>query len=334
MTTFFLYAMTSILAFSCGKHDTGPPDSNPTVNLRPLFLADPTILYDQGIYYLYGTDDINANRGFTVYTSTDLKTWKGPAGVSGGYALKKGDAYGNSGFWAPQVFKYNDVFYMAYVADQHIAIATSDSPLGPFVQQAKTPVTAPVNIIDPYIFIDDDGKKYLYYVRLDKGNRIFAARLNGALTDIMPGTSVSCINAVDQPQAWENTSGASWTVTEGPTVLKHQGYYYLFYSANDFRNIDYAVGYAVSKKPMGPWKKYSGNPILSRTLVGQNGPGHGDFVKDGRGKYYYVFHTHHSSSQVSPRKTALIQGNFIAGGDGGADKMFFDKQHFFYLMAN
>ncbi|MBP5760009.1 MAG: hypothetical protein J6W90_01350, partial [Verrucomicrobia bacterium] len=41
-----------------------------------IYLADPTIFYDQGTYYLYGTG--NSNEGFWVYTSQDLKTWKGP----------------------------------------------------------------------------------------------------------------------------------------------------------------------------------------------------------------------------------------------------------------
>ncbi|WP_149273550.1 hypothetical protein [Pareuzebyella sediminis] len=35
----------------------------------------------------------------------------------------------------------------------------------------------------------------------------------------------------------------NWPVTEGPTVLKHKGLYYLIYSANDFRNPDYPFGF-------------------------------------------------------------------------------------------
>lgn len=71
-------------------------------------LADPTIFLYNGTYYLYGT---GGRDGFLVYTSKDLITWSGPAGVNNGYALMKGQSYGTQGFWAPQVFYYNNKFY-------------------------------------------------------------------------------------------------------------------------------------------------------------------------------------------------------------------------------
>jgi xylan 1,4-beta-xylosidase len=316
------------LVFSCAKASV--PSKPPTAQ-SPIFLADPTIFYYQGTYYLYGTNDINADEGIPVYTSTDSKTWKGPAGNGGGLALKKGDSYGTAGFWAPQVFQYQGTFYMAYVADTHIAIATSSSPLGPFTQQVIRPVTAPVNIIDPYVFIDSDGRKYLYHVRLQGGNRIYVAELKDDFSDVLNDSAWSCINAVVNPQPWENTTHASSTVTEGPTVLRHNGSYYLFYSANVFQNPDYAVGYAVASSPTGPWTKYAGNPILDKSMVGENGTGHGDFFTDADGQYRYVFHTHNSAAVVTPRKTALISGGFAPGDAGGADKMVFDKDSFFYF---
>ena len=108
------------------------------VSAQNIYLADPTIFSEDGTYYLYGT---GAKDGFQVYTSKDLKTWEGPKGATGGYALKKGDAFGTQGFWAPQVFRHKGKYYMAYTADEQIAIASSDSPLGPFRQQkiAKLP---------------------------------------------------------------------------------------------------------------------------------------------------------------------------------------------------
>src|SRR5438105_412519 len=79
-------------------------------NDSAIFLADPAIFNDQGNYYLYGTVGGNANNGFLVYTSGDLKSWK-LCQANNGYALKKGDAFGNANFWAPQVFRNNDQFY-------------------------------------------------------------------------------------------------------------------------------------------------------------------------------------------------------------------------------
>ena len=85
--------------------------------------------------------------------------------------------------------------------------------------------------------------------------------------------------------------------------------YYLFYSANDFRNPDYAVGYATATSPLGPWKKH-GKPIITRRQIGENGTGHGDLFKDANGNWMYVFHTHNNRNQVGPRRTAVVQLNF------------------------
>ena len=104
-------------------------------------------------------------------------------------------------------------------------------------------------------------------------------------------------------------------VTEGPSVFKHKGLYYLFYTANDFRNLDYAVGYATSVSPLGPWQKYARNPIITKVLVGENGPGHGDFIKR-KNEYFYVFHTHNSREAVRPRKIAIIKAKFYKTQNG------------------
>lgn len=289
-----------------------------------IYLADPTVLFYQGTYYLYGT---GAQDGFPVYTSSDMKHWAQLKDINGGYALKKGNAFGTSRFWAPQVFRDNNKFYMAYAADENIAIASGESPLGPFSQKIKEPLEAPVKQIDPFVFTDEDGKKYLYHVRLTKGNRIFVAELTSSLSAIKPETLRECINAAEP---WENTANSEWPVAEGPSVLKHKNLYYLLYTANDFRNPDYAVGYAVSSSPYGPWKKYAGNPIISKKNIGQNGTGHGDFVTDTHNNLFYVFHTHYSDTTVSPRRTAFIKMKFSKDKAAGADRVTVDEKSFFY----
>ncbi|MDB5128869.1 glycoside hydrolase family 43 protein [Mucilaginibacter sp.] len=266
-------------------------------------LADPTIFYDEGIYYLYGT---GAPDGFPVYTSSDLINWT----KKEKNALQMGESYGTKGFWAPQVFKYKGKYFMAYTANEHIAIASSNSPLGPFKQSVQRPVSENGKQIDPFVFKDSDGRLYLYHVRLKDGNRIFVAQINEALDEIDETTATECIHAEN---GWENTNSATWPVSEGPTVVKRNGFYYLFYSANDFRNIDYSVGYAVASSPAGPWKKYKSNPILSRSITGKNGSGHGDLVKGRNGKLYYVFHTHESNEKVGKRLTAIVQISFTTG---------------------
>lgn len=273
-----------------------------------ILLADPTIFHNKGMYYLYGTTTGNVNgEGFQVYTSPDLKAWNGPVGAQNGLALKKGDSFGDKGFWAPQVLAYKDKFYMIYTANENIATAVSDSPSGPFKSETKEPIIKTGNQIDPFVFIDDNGKKYLYHVRLTNGNRIFVAEINDDLQSIKQETLTECISGT---LPWENTENTNWPVTEGPTVVKHNGLYYLIYTANDFRSIDYAVGYATSKSPMGPWEKSKNSPIISRKNTNQNGIGHGDIFWDKDQKMHYVLHTHFSSSEVSPRKAAIIDVEF------------------------
>ena len=296
---------------------------------RGIFLADPTVFAYDGGYYLYGTADTDTSKGFPVYFSRDLKSWS-PERGAGGYALKKGDAFGTGNFWAPQVFACGGSFYMAYTADEKIAVAkSSGGPLGPFRQEKPGPLfrKSTYKDIDPFIFIDDDGRRYLYYV-LERGeNCICVTEINEAFDGVEKetGSEKICVQAT---LLWENTEGAAWPVAEGPAVLKMNGWYYLFYSANDFRSADYAVGYAVSNSPLGPWKKQNG-PILSRKTVPALGTGHGDFFLDSDRTLWYVFHTHFSENQPTPRRTALVKLGVKTKNDRPAE-IFVDSNRFYY----
>lgn len=315
----FIFNFIIILITSCSNSDTSEsptPDPEPNPNPVPVAsvameIADPTIYKSGDTYYLYGTYEQNSNLGFPVYTSTNLKDWVGPNGANNGFALSKGNTFGTAGFWAPQVFNKDGNFYMFYTANEQIALATSNSALGSFSNINNNTIPSDKKIIDPYVFLDDDGKYYLYHVRLEEGNRIFVVELNDDMISIKPETLKECITATD---SWENTENASWPVTEGPSVFKHNGLYYMLYSANDFRNKDYAIGFATSTSPLGPWTKSSKNPIINNTLLEINGTGHGDFFMDNE-QMYYVFHTHKSNTIVAPRRTALIKLNFVTDGD-------------------
>lgn len=320
-----------LVAFtSCtGQKIPVKPGNEQTAAKKNLLFADPSIFYNKGIYYLYGTGGGQYNDGFAVYTSKNLKKWNGPAGVMEGYALKKGDAYGENKFWAPQVFAHNNKFYMAYAASEHLAIAESKSPLGAFTQKTPMSLSEKTKQIDPYVFIDEGGKKYLYYVVVaNGGNRIFVAEFSDDMSSVDTSTAKLCIEA---DQHWENTESDKWSVTEGPTVIKHNNLYYLIYSANHFKHASYAVGYATSKSPYGPWKKYEGNPIIHKSITGQNGSGHGDLIRGKKNELLYVFHTHHSPDKIAPRKTAIIKLNFIKDQNNGNDKLVADPKSFSYL---
>lgn len=300
-------------------------EAKPTQKKQAIYIADPTIFRSNNLYYLYGTDDgAKTEKGFPVLVSKDLISWQKPR-QNGGYVLTKGSqTFGTTGFWAPQVFSYNNKFYMLYTANENIALAESNSPYGPFTQKNVGSLPSNTKQIDPFLFFDEDEKKYLFHVRLGGGNKIFVAEFKDDFSGIKPETLKECITAEG---GWEDTKRIpAPPIAEGPTVIKHNGTYYLFYSANDYRNIDYAVGYATSRSPLGPWKKYEKNPIINRKLVGHNGTGHGDVFKDKAGNYNYVFHIHHNDSTANPRQALIIGLRFVKNPDTGIDDVLADKK--------
>ncbi len=118
---------------------------------------------------------------------------------------------------------------MFYSVEEHVCVATSDSPLGPFVQDEKKPIREEKGI-DTSVFFDEDGKAYLYFVRFTNGNVIWCAELKDNLKEIKEETLTQCVEATEP---WELVFGK---VVEGPSIVKQGGLYYMFYSANDFRS--------------------------------------------------------------------------------------------------
>ena len=258
--------------------------------------ADPFILTYNGKYYLYFTKE---DDGFKVYESDNLYSW-----IDRGYCLKRGeDVIGNGGFWAPEIIYENGLFYMVYVTDEHLAIATSKSPLGPF-KQSKKEYLDEGNMIDGH-FYKDNGQIYLYFVRFNNGNVIHVAKMNDDLLSFDKSTEKFLLKA-ELP--WEVTS--KFNVIEGPFVLKHQGKYYLTFSCNHTEHPDYAIGYAVSDNPMGPFKKFEGNPILHKTSEVCGVGHHSFFYRLEDNQLMCVYHRHYSLKQNYPRQVCLDEAYF------------------------
>lgn len=314
-----LYALLLMSGTMCSdRKTTTTRETNDTVK-QSVMLADPFVLKYDNMYYLYGTSGSSPDTGIPVYQSVDGKNWEGPVGkAANNLALAKGQAYGTAGFWAPEVFFKNGRFYMFYTANEHIAVAASESPLGPFTQSDQRPLHEEKEI-DPHVFVDDDGKSYLYFVRFDNGNRTYGAELNEDWTSVKENTIIPCIK---QTADWEIVSGAQWPVTEAPAMLKHKNLYYLFYTANDFRSPAYNVGYATASSPLGPFTKFAGNPIIPKTENIQ-GTGHNTFVMidDSLTMYY---HAHNNPQQVGPRRTLFSTCRFVEG-DNGPDVLQVDQ---------
>ena len=267
-----------------------------------IFFADPTIFAENGKYYLTGTRNADP-LGFVMLESTDLQNWTLARPDS--MILRKGEStYGNKGFWAPQIYKDGDKYLYLYTANEQVALAKGDSVAALYTQENVEPVDASEKNIDPFLFRDDDGKYYLYHVRFDHGNFLWVGEFDPATGKIVEGTLKPVFR---NDQAWEKTDAyPSDPIMEGPTLIKIDDLYYLFYSANHFMSTDYAVGYATAPTPVGPWTKNEANPIINRTIVGEKGSGHGDVFTDNDGNLRYVYHVHHNGSVVSPRRTRIV----------------------------
>lgn len=199
-----------------------------TTKDTPVPLGDPFILLHDNMYYAYGT---HSNDGIEVYTSRDLKSWK-----LHGLALNKKDVWGDHWFWAPEIYEVKGKFHMYYSADEHICVATSDSPLAPFTQEKQQPIITTEHSIDNSLFIDNNGKAYLFFVRFNDGNNVWVVELEEDLITAKESTMHHCIH-ISQP--WEEVQAR---VNEGPYVIKRNGMYYMTYSANHFESQLYGVG--------------------------------------------------------------------------------------------
>src|SRR5699024_8151433 len=273
------------------------PKNNPQ---KPIILGDPYILVDNGTYYMYGTGK-RSDIGIEVYKSDNLKEWKG-----GGFALHEDDVYGKNKFWAPEVYKVGSAYYMFFSVEEHMAIATSDSPMGPFTQESPS-VLRDHKSIDHHLFIDDDGTKYLYFANFKDGLEIWGAELNDDFSSIKEETLTKLLSP---SQDWErSTKDPVGVVNEGPYVLKKEDKYYMTYSANHYASPDYGICLAFANQPLKAWTKSEKNPIMQNpdSLVGT---GHSAFFRDKEGQLYISYHAHNGKAEVHPRKAYINEIKF------------------------
>jgi len=287
------------LLVSCAPKEK-QSDSEPAAKTGAVSFGDPFIMLYDGVYYAYGTSSPD---GIIVYTSDDLMHWSIP---DNNLALNVNDVWADRWFWAPEVYHVNGKFYMYYSADEHICVAVADSPLGPFTQDVQKPMIADEKCIDNSLFIDDDGKAYLYFDRFNDGLNIWVAELEDNLTEIKTETMKPCIHVSQQ---WEEV----WPrVNEGSFVIKHEGTYYMTYSANSYESPFYGIGVATAPSPAGPWTKYDKNPIYQN--VGELvGIGHSAMFRDKDGALRIVFHSHNSKTEIHPRLMHISSVSFDNG---------------------
>lgn len=284
-------------------------------NPLSIEFGDPYILKaSDNTYYMYGTTE-GAN-GYKAYSSTDLTNWKDEGYVYTGATEESWtvncfwapEVYERNGKYY-MIFSANwKVNPTNELENFRIGVAVADKPTGPFIEMKNAPVFDPgYPVIDGNIYFDDENNKtYLYYSRCcykhpveseianwarEKGwyteieeSWIYGVEIKNDFSDIIgePQLLLHPPLKMDDKQAeWESRSVTSHEVnrrwTEGSFTLKYKDTFYMLYSANFFGGQYYAVGYATSKNPLGPFVKADNNPILQKnTESGGNvtGTGH------------------------------------------------------------
>lgn len=211
-----------------------------------------------------------------------------------------------------------------------IGVAVADKPTGPFIDIHKRPVFDPgYPVIDANVLFDKNGRMYLYYSRCCYKHPVESevatwAKQNGLYNSIeeswvygvelkpdfsgVIGEPVLLLRPpvkMDDKQAeWESRSVTSKEVnrrwTEGSVAFKKGDTYYMMYSANYFGGKNYAVGYATSKSPLGPFTKAANNPVLQKNVDKGGlvtGTGHNSITYSPDGKEMLcVYHARTSAS--------------------------------------
>ena len=271
------------------------PTPGPNEFVNPVLdqnFPDPDVLKVGDTYYAYATE----SGSVTIQTarSSDLVEWQ-----MLGNALIVLPPWVKPGFdWAPDVSQVADTktFVMYFTArdaasdKQCIGAATSNTPEGPFKYVGDKPLICQVDLggsIDPSSFVDEDGTRYVLWKNdgnccgLDTYIYIQKTSPDGLMLDGAP------TKLIKNDKPWEGA------LVEAPTLWKHGGKYYLFYSANNYAGVDYATGYAVANAIAGPYTKPSKQPLLASDLQhgAALGPGGQDVVLDKKGETWLVFHS-------------------------------------------
>jgi beta-xylosidase len=266
--------------------------------------ADPSAILVNDTYYLYPT---TTTVSLETWSSTDLVNW-----TYEGVIWEPPDPYGwnNGGIWAPDVFVDDGVYYLYYVANGMIGLATSDSPTGPFVDYYDHPFigggygNTPDDTIDPHVFRGLDGRLYI-------------------LCTATYALSLIRISDMDDPVTvtgeWRIAviPGLIWEVfwIEGPYMVIRDGTYYLMYSGNNTAWPWYAIGYATATDPLGPYRKARENPILHVDWDYDFwGPGHNSVVHEPGGTWRLFYHTKADVQENWNRLVRINELSFDADG--------------------
>ncbi len=232
MRKIYLFAGSLLIVVSCIVTAQNPV-------ITHMYTADPSARVFNDTLYLYPSHDRDSARwwdmvDYHVFSTTDMVNFK-----DHGRALHIDDiSWAEKYAWAPDAIERYGKYYFYFPTDQsNIGVAISDRPYGPF----KDPLGKPLitkdspgvvnnrDFIDPAVFIDDNGKAYMFVGQ----NVVNAIELNDDM--------ISWSGEVRIIEGLDHFFEAIW-------MHKYNGKYYLSYSG------DGRILYAWSDEIFGPYE--------------------------------------------------------------------------------
>ena len=279
--------------------------------IKHMFTADPSARVFKKRVYVFPSHDIPCGDGqgfigfcmadYHVFSSEDLSNW-----TDHGIILKQNDvAWVDSttySMWAPDCISRNGKYYFYFPAvsnenprKRRIGVAVSDNPEGPYMPQPS--FIKNVEGIDPNVFIDRDGKAYLYW----SGFRsIRVARLNKNMLELDSG-----------PQIIE---GLPEKFKEGPYLFERKGVYYMTFPYVPEKSE--RLEYTIADNPMGPF--HYGGVIMDESPTGCWTNHHS--VIEYKGQWYLFYHHNDLSPNFDKNRSIRVDSLFF-NADGTIRKV-------------
>ncbi len=276
--------------------------------------ADPAVVRFRNEYYMFVT------RSMGYWHSTDLNNWN----------FISPEKWYFQGSNAPAAQNYKDsVLYVTGDPSGSMSILYTDNP-------KKGDWKAVPGILndlqDPNLFIDDNGKAYMFWGSSNKFP-IRAKTLDKNLSFRPSEKTYELFNLDGKKHGWERFGeNHSDTVLggyiEGPWMTKHNNRYYLQYAAPGTEFNVYGDGVYISDSPLGPYSYAPNNPVFYKPGGFMNGAGHGSTVAGPGDKYW-----HFASMAVSvnigwERRLCMFPAFFDKDGLMYSNTSFGDYPHY------
>ncbi len=233
--------------------------------------ADPTMLVFKGEYYLF------ASKSGGYFHSKDMMTWD---------LIPTADLPLED--YAPTAVVMKDTIYFMASQNAPVTIYKTGDPKSGKWQVANR--NFPIGMIDPDLFVDDDGRLFFYY-GCSNVNPIYGVELNPKTLNPI-GQPIALFNSKRNLYGWER-KGDYNTLSENPWIegswmTKRNGKYYLQYAGPGTEYKSYSDGLYESDKPLGPFTLAKHNPISYKPEGFAASAGHSSTFQDKYGNYWHV----------------------------------------------